>query len=142
MKKAHHSTEGSDTAVSLVHAQLMLDREQNEQAVATLSRLEKQLPEHPQVLKMLKQAYVGVGDWDNLRRLLPRLERHNLMTDEERVLLERNAYMASLRDASGDYRRLDEVRQLWDEMPDTLRNEKMTLIHGIPLKHFGFLSDT
>ena len=28
-----------------------------------------------------------------------------------------------MREAAGDYRRLDEVRQLWDEMPDTLRND-------------------
>ncbi|MCM2973539.1 heme biosynthesis HemY N-terminal domain-containing protein [Larsenimonas suaedae] len=130
LKKAHGSTEGADTAVSLIQAQLMLDREQHEQAVATLTRIEKQLPEHPQVLKLLKQAYLSVGDWDGLRRLMPRLERHNLVSDEERRTLERSAYLASIRNASGDYRRLDEVRQLWAEMPDSLRNDpELVLIY-------------
>lgn len=123
LKRAHHSTEGADTAVGLVQAQLMLDRQQHEQALATLTRLEKQLPEHPQVLKLLKQAYISVGDWEGVRRILPRLERYNLLSDEERRDLERRTYVALIRQAARERKDIERVKELWVDMPDELRSD-------------------
>ncbi|WP_110647837.1 heme biosynthesis HemY N-terminal domain-containing protein [Salinicola peritrichatus] len=123
LKRAHHSTEGADTAVGLVQAQLMLDRQQFEEALATLTRLEQQLPEHPQVLKLLKQAYLSVNDWDGLRRLLPRLDKHHLITEDERRELEPRAYRELLIQAARQEGNLQRVRSLWADMPDALRGD-------------------
>nr|WP_299245684.1 heme biosynthesis HemY N-terminal domain-containing protein [uncultured Halomonas sp.] len=123
LKRAHYSTEGSDTAVGMMQAQLMLDRQQFEEALATLTRLERQLPEHPQVLKLLKQAYLSVNDWDGLRRLMPRLARHQLVTQEERHELEKRAYRELLIQASRNPSDIERVRNLWADIPDYLRND-------------------
>ncbi|WP_106476524.1 heme biosynthesis HemY N-terminal domain-containing protein [Phytohalomonas tamaricis] len=123
LKQAHYSTEGADTAVGLVQAQLMLDRQQHEQALATLTRLEKQHPEHPQVLKLLKQAYLSVNDWDGIRSILPRLERYNLLSEDERHVLERRTYIALIRHAARDRKDIERVRELWTDMPDELRSD-------------------
>lgn len=123
LKRAHYSTEGADTAVGMVQAQLMLDRQQFEEALATLTRLERQLPEHPQVLKLLKQAYLSVNDWDGLRRLMPRLMRHQLVTQEERHELEKRAYRELLIQASRNPNDIERVRSLWSDIPDYLRSD-------------------
>ncbi|MGO1343514.1 heme biosynthesis HemY N-terminal domain-containing protein [Chromohalobacter japonicus] len=125
LKRAHHSTEGADNAVGMVQAQLMLDRQQFEEALATLTRLEKQLPNHPQVLKLLRQAYLSVNDWEGLRHLLPKLDKQQLITDEERRELEQRAYrelilQAVQRQPNADANR---VRNLWADMPDYLRSD-------------------
>ncbi|SHF30203.1 HemY protein [Modicisalibacter ilicicola DSM 19980] len=123
LKRAHYSTEGADTAVGMVQAQLMLDRQQFEEALATLTRLERQLPEHPQVLKLLKQAYLSVNDWDGIRRLMPRLTRHQLVTQEERHELEKRAYQELLVQAARNPSDIERVRSLWADIPDYLRND-------------------
>lgn len=125
LKRAHHSTEGADSAVGMVQAQLMLDRQQFEEALATLTRLEKQLPNHPQVLKLLRQAYLSVNDWEGLRHLLPKLDKQQLITEEERQELEQRAYrelilQAVQRQPNADVNR---VRNLWADMPDYLRSD-------------------
>ncbi|SDL86950.1 HemY protein [Modicisalibacter muralis] len=123
LRRAHLSTEGSDTAVGMVQAQLMLDRQQFEEALATLTRLEKQLPEHPQVLKLLKQAYLSVNDWDGLRRLMPRLAKQQLVTEEERHELEQRAYRELIVQAARNPDDVERVRNLWADMPDHLRGD-------------------
>ncbi|MCK0744598.1 heme biosynthesis HemY N-terminal domain-containing protein [Chromohalobacter nigrandesensis] len=125
LKHAHHSTEGADNAVGMVQAQLMLDRQQFEEALATLTRLEKQLPNHPQVLKLLRQAYLSVNDWEGIRHLLPKLDKQQLITAEERHELEQRAYhelilQAVQRQPNADANR---VRNLWADMPDYLRSD-------------------
>lgn len=121
--RAHHSTEGADTAVGMMQAQLMLDRQQHEEALAILTRLDKQLPEHPQVLKLLKQAYLSVNDWDGLRLLMPRLARQNLVAQEERRELEQRAYRELIVQAAHNPGDIERVRNLWAEMPDYLRGD-------------------
>ncbi len=106
LKRAHLSTEGADTAVGMMQAQLMLDR---------------QLPNHPQVLKQLKQAYLSVSDWDGLRRLMPRLGAQQLISKEERDQLEQRAYRELIVREAREGSDIEKVRGLWADMPDHLR---------------------
>ncbi|SDK02377.1 heme biosynthesis HemY N-terminal domain-containing protein [Billgrantia gudaonensis] len=121
LKRAHLSTQGADTAVGLMQAQLMLDRQQYEEALAILTRLDRQLPNHPQVLKQLKQAYLSVNDWEGLRRLMPRLAARQLVSAEERNQLELRAYRELLIQEARDPSHVERVRNLWADMPDSLR---------------------
>lgn len=123
LKRAHLSTEGADTAVGMMQAQLMLDRQQYEEALATLTRMDQQLPNHPQVLKQLKQAYISVSDWDGLRRLMPRLGAQQLISREEREVLEFQAYRELILQESRrvDQQGIEKARNLWADMPDHLR---------------------
>lgn len=121
LKRAHLSTEGADTAVGLMQVQLMLDRQQYEEALAILTRLDRQLPNHPQVLKQLKQAYLSVNDWEGLRRLMPRLASRQLISPQERGQLELRAYKELLVHESRDPGNVERIRNLWADMPDSLR---------------------
>ncbi|MFM9271675.1 heme biosynthesis HemY N-terminal domain-containing protein [Halomonas elongata] len=121
LKRAHLSTEGADTAVGMMQAQLMLDRQQYEEALAILTRLDRHLPNHPQVLKQLKQAYLSVSDWEGLRRLMPRLGAQQLISQEEREQLEQRAYRELIAQEAREAGDIEQVRTLWADMPDHLR---------------------
>ncbi len=116
---SHLSTEGADTAVGMMQAQLMLDRQQYEEALAILTRLDRHLPNHPQVLKQLKQAYLSVSDWEGLRRLMPRLGAQQLISQEEREQLEQRAYRELIAQEARDAGDIEQVRTLWRICPIT-----------------------
>lgn len=107
-------------AIDLVKAELMIDRQQYEQALATLSRLLRAHPEHPQVLKLLRQVYAQVNDWVGMRQILPRLEK--LTTERDYAQLEDRTYTAlfgQLSVGTGDADTLlTQARQLWRELPN------------------------
>lgn len=121
LKRAHLSTDGADPAIGMMQAQLMLDRQQYEEALAILTRLDRHLPRHPQVLKQLKQAYISVSDWDGLRRLLPRLADQQLIAREEREVLEFQAYRELILKQTRNPEDIERVRNLWADMPEHLR---------------------
>ncbi|WP_299233870.1 heme biosynthesis HemY N-terminal domain-containing protein [uncultured Halomonas sp.] len=138
LKRAHLSTEGADTAVGLVQAQLLLDRQQYEEALAILTRLDRQLPNHPQVLKQLKQAYLSVSDWDGVRRLMPRLGAQRLISPEERDQLERRAYRELIVREAREGSDIETVRSLWADMPDHLRGDvELIVLYTEALVHGG-----
>ena len=121
LKRAHLSTEGADTAVGLMQVQLMLDRQQYEEALAILTRLDRQLPNHPQVLKQPKQAYRSVNDGEGRRRRVPRLESRQWISPQERGQLELRAYKELLVHESRDPGNVERIRSLWAERPDSRR---------------------
>lgn len=138
LKRAHLSTEGADTAVGLMQAQLMLDRQQYEEALAALTRLDQHLPNHPQVLKLLKQAYISVSDWEGLRRLMPRLASQQLISQEEREVLEYQAYRELIVQESRlvDQNGIEKIRNLWADMPEHLRtNTDLIVLYTEVLVH-------
>lgn len=106
-------------AIDLVKAELMIDREQYEQALATLTRILRAHPEHPQVLKLLRVAYAHVNDWAGMRQILPRLER--LLTERDYASLEDRTYVALFEHIAAGHSdpetALSQARQLWRELP-------------------------
>ncbi|MCL7928726.1 heme biosynthesis HemY N-terminal domain-containing protein [Halomonas llamarensis] len=121
LNQAQLTTEGADTAIGLMQAQLMIDRQQPEDALAILNRLDKKLTNHPQVLKLLKQVHLSVNDWDGLRRLVPRLAAQKLISPTEREQLEYRAYRELIVFESKNPGDVERVRSLWADMPDYLR---------------------
>jgi len=136
LRKAFESTPGSDMAVGITQAQLQLAGNRLEQALATLLRLRKQSPHHPFVLKLLKNTYVRLEDWKELSRLLPELRKRGVLPESELNELERQVWHNLLERAAADCRRhkeqgtdtpLDELTQLWDELPGFLRRDVQTI---------------
>ncbi len=108
-------------AVGLTQAELQLDHQQNEQALATLNHLRSIAPKHTHVLMLLKRLYINLQDWDKLERLLPELLKRKAVTEQEFQGLEVRVYqerMASMRaDAAA-------LQQLWRRMPRSLRQRQ------------------
>ncbi len=138
LNQAQLSTDGADAAIGLMQAQLMIDRQQPEEALAILNRLDKKLANHPQVLKLLKQVHLSVNDWDGLRRLIPRLAAQKLISSTEREQLEFRAYRELIIFEARNPGDIERVRSLWADMPDYLRaNTELIVLYVEALVQAG-----
>jgi len=76
LKLAYQDTPEATNAVLLTQAEFQLDRGQHEQALATLRKIEEDSRDHSYALALLGRIYYRLNDWDNLRALLPRIQKH------------------------------------------------------------------
>ncbi|MDH3552069.1 MAG: heme biosynthesis protein HemY [Gammaproteobacteria bacterium] len=77
LKLAYEHTPEAANAVLLTQAELQLDREQYEQALATLRRIEENSRDHSHALALLGRLYFQLEDWAHLAEILPRLRKQN-----------------------------------------------------------------
>lgn len=125
---AEQSDSAAGIAVELTQAELKLQGRQFEQAVATLERARRNVGKHPYVLKLLRSAYLGLEDWEQLQQLLPDLRKYRVLPEDELAQLEREVYGQRLRacvdsggGAAGDKPPLDCLHRVWQAMPAALR---------------------
>lgn len=123
LREAYEMTPQAASAVLLTQAELQLDQGQYEQALATLRRLEEQVPNHSHALNLLGRLYYRLEDWQQLEALLPRLRKHGRM---DGALLDRwsvRVYaekLAAAEDAAG-------VEAAWQSIPKNLRSDVVLL---------------
>ena len=135
LRRADHKAPGADLAIGITQAQLQLSGGQLEQAIATLTRLNKKVPKHAYVLKLLKQAYHRVNDWQALAKLLPQLKKHKVVPDEHLRELELQSFEALFQQAYSHGRGLssleDRVKpavKVWNDLSSAQRRDP-AMIH-------------
>ena len=82
LRLAYQDTPEAANAVLLTQAEFQLDRGQNEQALATLRRLDENSKDHAHALSLLGRLYFDLEDWDSLAELLPRLKKNTQIKPE------------------------------------------------------------
>lgn len=82
LKLAYEHTPEASNAVLLTQAELQLDREQYEQALATLRRIEENSKDHSYALALLGRLYYRLKDWPQLAEILPRLQKQGRVKQE------------------------------------------------------------
>ncbi|WP_373692253.1 heme biosynthesis protein HemY, partial [Endozoicomonas sp. SESOKO1] len=92
--RADSKAPGAEMAIGITQAQLQLASNHLEQALATLTHLHKKYPRHGYILKMLKQVYIRLNDWQSLEKLLPRLRKQKVIKEDEYQQLEQQAFKA------------------------------------------------
>ena len=88
LRQAHIEYPEADIAIGLTKAELQLAHKQNEQALATLTQLNKLTPNHSYVLILLANTYKHLRDWDNLKNILPSLKKHSNLATENLISFE------------------------------------------------------
>jgi HemY protein len=76
LKQAYENLPGAANAVLLTQAELQLDQEQYEPALATLRKIEENSPNHSHALMLLGRLYYRLEDWQHLSELLPKLKKY------------------------------------------------------------------
>lgn len=76
LRLAYQETPEAASAILLTQAEFQLDRGQNEQALATLRRLDENSRDHAHALALLGRLYFELEDWGSLGELLPRLKKN------------------------------------------------------------------
>jgi HemY protein len=123
LKLAYEHTPEAANAVLLTQAELQLDREQYEQALATLRRLDENSKDHSYALALLGRLYNRLEDWANLAQILPRLKKHGRIDQKIIDKWTIRVHEENLnRTASGEA-----VIAEWKAVPKRLRNESSLL---------------
>lgn len=93
LRLAHIKAKGSDLAIDLTQARLQISKNQWKQALATLEHLNRTYPHHICTLQLLKQVYLQLQDWLELRQLLPRLRKYRAESLESLDAFEKTIYL-------------------------------------------------
>ncbi|WBG64282.1 heme biosynthesis HemY N-terminal domain-containing protein [Pseudomonas citronellolis] len=121
---------GTELAVGLTRAQLLINRGAFEPARAVLVKLHEEHPRHPTVLRLLQQLYVSLQDWRPLLALLPELRKERVLENAQLSDLERRAWIAAL-EAAGEQgvgqgeTALQPLTQTWQNLPANLRAQPL-----------------
>ncbi|MGY0218435.1 heme biosynthesis HemY N-terminal domain-containing protein [Endozoicomonadaceae bacterium StTr2] len=123
LRLADASTPNADMAVGLTQAQMHLARGQLEQSLATLNQLRKRSPKHSYVLKLLKETYLKLGDWQALAELLPELKKRKVIAEKEYDDLQQRVWGALFdqaynkgRNLVGLDERIEPARSVWQQL--------------------------
>lgn len=123
LKLAYEHTPEASNAVLLTQAELQLDREQYEQALATLRRIEENSKDHSYALALLGRLYYRLKDWEHLAEILPRLQKHSRVKQE---LLDKwtiRVHTENFENAADG----DAILAEWKNVPKRLRNDNKIL---------------
>ena len=113
-------------AVELSQAQLQLEHQQTEQALATLNHLSEIESSHPYVIHLLAKIYLEKGDWDELARLLPKI-RHIANLDPDRFFELETRIISGRMEQIGKKGDTETLKNFWVSIPRKLR-QKSALI--------------
>jgi HemY protein len=120
LAQAHAAIPENALAIGMTQGLLQALAGQREQALATLSELRQQAPDHKYVLKLLADIYVELKDWAELGYLLPDLRKHKTIDAKRLEALEVKVHQELLKPAlpSGS---LSILRRAWEAVPDHLK---------------------
>lgn len=119
INKAYEIAPDATLAIGLTQAELEIEGEQFEHAIATLNHLLQSSPYHPRILKLLEKVYVRLADWKNLFSLLPNMRKAKMLTKEQYFQFEKNVYCEMLYASHNE--NLDEIHRLWNEAPRQIK---------------------
>jgi HemY protein len=117
LRLAYEDLPEAEAAILLTQAELQLEHGEFERALATLSRIEEDHPEHPLALELLVRSHGALGDWDAVVALLPKLKTPRLdaggIAEFAAAALRHFVARASLSDT--------EFEEYWGRLPVRLR---------------------
>lgn len=117
LKQAYEQAPEAANAVLLTQAELQLDREQYEQALATLRRLEESSPNHSHALDLLGRLYFRLEDWSHLSDLLPKLRKRGRLDESTLDKWSERVYIEKLDQAVDG----EAILAAWKEIPKGLK---------------------
>ena len=123
LRMAFEEVPKAHVAVLLTQAELQIAHRQYEQALATLRHLQELDSDHAFGLKLLAIVYRKIGDWEQLRALLPPLREHEALSHREIDRLETRATVALLDRIDTKGKAGSGPAALWEGLPRRLRAE-------------------
>ena len=96
LKQAQTSDPEATLAIEITQAQLQIDNEEWDEALAKLRHLQTISPNHPYVIKLLSQLHQTQKNWSDLIQLLPQLKTSKIITDTSYQHIRHEAYAQNL----------------------------------------------
>lgn len=124
---ADKSSTKAGLAVGLIQAHLQIESQQWEQALATLSYLHEEAPNHPRVQALLLRTCEALEEWDRLELLLPSARRQQALPESELRRLEHELALQRLSRAATDDQGA-ELEKVWARLSKGLRQDPDLLL--------------
>ena len=136
LRQADSRSPGAEMAISITQAQIQLSGNHLEQALATLKHLHQKYPRHAYILKLLKEVYTRLHDWHSLAKLLPKLRKFKVVSEEQFHTLEQQAFDALFEQAYQRGRsqpsleeKIKPAVQVWSELSSVQKKDPVILYH-------------
>ena len=137
LAKAEATGDDTQLAVAISQARMQLLDKHYEQCIASLRRAMQEEPNHPALLQLLRQAYYHIGEWNGLRELLPRLEKHANIPEAQLQQLELEVYQHLLREAA-EHKDPTKLKEIWQSLNGRWqRNIELRNLYGEMLHKVG-----
>jgi HemY protein len=120
LKLAQKSMPGAELAIGLTRAELQLSTRQFEEALESLTELNRLAPGHAAVLRLFHQVYAQTENWEALHGLMPTLRSNKILMEAEIKLLETETYSALLKQRA-ETRDPAALREIWRHIPPHIR---------------------
>ncbi len=139
LRMAYEQEPAATDAVLLAQAEMQMDDQAFDQALATLERIREHNPKHAQALKLLAALYWRRQDWRALLDLMPALRAMPPLPPAKLNHWASDAFEALLGDPALDAAGL---ARLWDEVPKILREEpRLVLARARARVRLGAVAD-
>lgn len=116
LRLAYHNNPDAKLAVGITQAELQLQRNQTEQALATLTDLQNKQPDQIQVKQLLLNTYTMLNDWRSILGLIPSIEKTGVYSREQIQAKQLDAYAALLKNGGTPPGKV-RVNELWSNIP-------------------------
>lgn len=142
LEQALERQPSAELAIALSHAQLQVDRGDEDGALQTLQVMHARHPHNVQVLRQLQRLHQQRGDWSALVHLLPQLRKDKALPPAELAELERRAWGENLTlvaqgDSTGSVGRAA-LDQAWQDLSAAQRQEPpLVLAYAEQLRQLG-----
>jgi len=128
------------STVNTLKAQLLFKSNQLEQCLAVLQEMRKSSLNDTSLLQLLKDVYIKLEDWDQLRELLPTLEQNGVVHKDELERMQMRVFMEALysviRQQDEQQESISQLLRLWKKAPNSYKQDEKIVKH-----YFGLLID-
>lgn len=133
LRLAHSVNPDAKIAIGLTKAQLQLDQQQLEQALATLKHLKQVSPKHAYILQALYKLNLELKDWVHLKEMLPALHKAKFLNAEQYNDLEVQVFEGLLLDALN----IEALKATWKAASRQVRKQS-DVVFAYAKKLLGF----
>lgn len=142
LRKAHDIAPNASLAIDIAKAEIQIQQQQPEQALASLIQLCKSNTKHRHLHELLYQVYLDLNDWTALGNMMPTLRKLNIMPTTKIDALEQKIIITQwqhlVRDNKAKHSLTEVIEQLnkeWKKVAVKLRrHEKITMCYVQLLK--------
>ncbi len=117
----------SSTGIKTFQALLDLKNGKEEQSLALLLAIKKEHPDSPYVLKLLKDIYLSLKDWEQLNSLLPELEKNKVSPNEELLNLKEQLAIQRLHKATTQSANYNELKTVWSSLNKVVKKRELVM---------------
>lgn len=123
LRLAYQEVPEAASAVLLTQAEFQMDRSQDEQALATLRRLDENSKQHSQALTLMGRLYFRLEDWASLAEILPRIRKHAKVKPDALEAWAVGVHRQELERSDTD----SDISKVWKSIPKALKSNDALL---------------